>query len=399
MTSGSGGSTRLPVEDRLADWMREATIGEAPDRLIDSIMAEVGAHPRRRWSLPRVGDGFARRSWSAMAVALVLIVGVGIGVVLSGLISRGPYVGAPSPSPPTSPSPTAGPSASVAGQPRPSVGADLPSRPVESSFDVKGTALAVAGEALWIADANDRVARKVDPTTGRVDQTVPLQHQPASLLAAAGSLWVSMADGTELVRLDPATGSTIATIQAGPGRLAADETGIWLASTNDLMRIDSSTNTVGASIKLERRDPTFGVALGFGAAWVGSEQRISRIDTTSGTVVATIPGDARRLAATAEAMWAIRGTELIRIDPTTNIPKAVPIGVSLSDITVSGSRLWLLGPPAGAGPAYLLEIDPGTEQALSRTPVGPGAVSLTAGLGSIWASTDEPPKVARVSSP
>jgi hypothetical protein len=329
------------------------------------------------------------------AFGIVLALGVALGMLISGLQSQRPSIGGPSPTPRLSPaSPGLSPGA---GSPAGSIASA--SLEIQATFDVRSSDVTAANDALWVIDADGRSAEKIDPGSGEVLKTVALDGRPSDVATAAGSVWVSLEAGPNLIRIDPDSGSVLAKIPAGPGRLATDGASVWLAASSQLMRIDTSTNVIAATFPLSQRDPTYGLAVGFGAVWIGSAQNISRFDIATGTVAATIPGDARRLAATTDAVWALRGTELIRIDPATNDWTPVALGTELADAASSGASLWLIGRPGGAEPALVLELNPASRAVVARAEVGPGAVALDLGLSSVWAVTDDPPALTRVHLP
>ena len=87
---------------------------------------------------------------------------------------------------------------------------------------------------------------EVDPTTGSLRRTLPLDLQPSALAAVNGALWVAGYDTGTIEKVDPASGRTVARVRVGDGpvAIAFSDDSLWVANNLDgtLSRIDPATD-------------------------------------------------------------------------------------------------------------------------------------------------------------
>ena len=69
------------------------------------------------------------------------------------------------------------------------------------------SAVTFAFGSIWVANELDASVTRVDPSTGRIQATVPVGEGPASLMAAGDRLWVSSAEDGSLAAIDPGSNS------------------------------------------------------------------------------------------------------------------------------------------------------------------------------------------------
>lgn len=114
----------------------------------------------------------------------------------------------------------------------------------QAMADVDGT--------LWVANQKDENIVSLDPASGKVGQTVPLQGGPTSLAYDGVHLWVALADANQVVALDPSTGSQQLSVNVDgrPVALLYDGTILWVAAQkgNDVVGIDPKTGDVQSTI-------------------------------------------------------------------------------------------------------------------------------------------------------
>jgi YVTN family beta-propeller protein len=131
-------------------------------------------------------------------------------------------------------------------------------------------ALAVGAGALWAADSDRGVVRRMDPDSGRVLGTIRVGSGPVALAVGAGAVWVVNRQDESLSRIDPRTGSVTETISVGnlPLAVAVGAGSVWVANGGDgtLSRVDPRTHRVSETIELGH--PPRGVAVAAGAVWV-----------------------------------------------------------------------------------------------------------------------------------
>ena len=228
-------------------------------------------------------------------------------------------------------------------------------------------AFAVGAGALWVADYDDPVLRKLDPRTGRELASISgIGLHAEAMVATKSAIWVAsigpwrqnshgeikpVGPGS-VARVDPRNNRVVARIPVGrgPGAIATGHGAVWVANSRGLRpefsvtRIDTASNRVTATIRLRRAlpfpapavpvAPLAAVAIGGAYAWILSPGRFLRggIDTSGGT--------------------------LFRIDSRSNHVVADRLrGSSLPDAIVPAhGSLWIGSP----GNGYVLQVMPKT---------------------------------------
>jgi YVTN family beta-propeller protein len=214
------------------------------------------------------------------------------------------------------------------------------------------------------------------------------------------SLWVH--EPTSMVRVDLATSAvtgTVPLVWMDYGYDASGAGAVWQTDyENDtVVRIDPDTETVAATIQLERNSAPEGVAVTAASVWVADEHggSVTRIDPTTNRVIATIPGVGKVgsagpqiLTAGPHGVWVdIQNTsEVVRVDAATNkVGLRVPLeGWVASD----GNEVWITV-DSGPSSSQAMRIDPDTGKVLTTVDLGTqGVGGLAVGLGSVWASSN-----------
>jgi streptogramin lyase len=179
-----------------------------------------------------------------------------------------------------------------------------------------------------------------------------------------GSIWLvefsssTVSDADRLVRLDP-SGQVLMTMNLSRGGgLAFGAGSVWGSSNGQVFRLDPASDHVVAQIATDATP----IAFGAGSVWglSADNSKVIRIDPTTNSVSATIklPTVGGALAATDGAVWVTQtspdsngfGSLLWKIDPTTNqIVGEVklglgPVGDLLADVAVgSDGDVWVSG--------------------------------------------------------
>jgi hypothetical protein len=250
--------------------------------------------------------------------------------------------------------------------------------------DHSASRLAVGEGALWALASSNRAAPnalvRIDPATGQVLATTPLEAEPWYVAAGGGAVWIGSPNSSTVQRVDPATNEVTARIELpgdGVSAIAADARAVWVEVIQDrsdqgkqnlasLLRIDPSSNEVVATIPLEGSSGYDDeIASGAGAVWVAG-------------VNLTGPSEER-------------GADLVRIDPTTNtIATVVP--VSAFSVRAGADAVWITTPADGVNDSLhkpeawvAEEIDPATNEVTSPIQL-PGNVSavLAATADGVW---------------
>jgi hypothetical protein len=227
------------------------------------------------------------------------------------------------------------------------------------------SAIAAGGGSVWVAvqsraGGEDFVAR-VDPATNEMTQRIPVGF-PESVAIGDGSLWIGVPGAIQ--RVDPETGRLIAKIRGAGGELTFTSGAMWgTASATSIARIDPSTNEIVATIPLDLpgggsiiRGPVGTAdaiwvitALESGTAGVANGQLL-RIDTTTNSVAARIDLEVASPAlAVGEgeawvARWDADRSYLTRIDTGTDrADDPILVEGGWTPFAVGAGRLWLLG--------------------------------------------------------
>ena len=221
----------------------------------------------------------------------------------------------------------------------------------------------LAGGAAWVASVENGFVwgtlSRVDERSGHVRVVWRRRARSVQAVASgAGSVWalIGSASGMQVARFS-LTGRLVGTWKvADAARIAADESGCWIASGGGLERIDEQGrlhHVLSAEIG--------GVTAGAGAIWMPRAMSVLRFDERTTQVQSFATGDLR-------------------------------LGGFPHDIAVDGNELWVLG-HTKRGQSVLSRFDIQTKSRTGRVtlPGNANAVAVTA--GSIWVATvlDDPP--------
>ena len=274
----------------------------------------------------------------------------------------------------------------------------------------------VSGEgAVWVANLDDTTVSRIDAKTRRVVRTIPLNVGLTGLASGAGKIWFASAGRNVVVvgaghtkirlgRIDPTFNTVAGTIELknpaefgpggvpGPGPVAAGSSGVWITSSNGVIRVDPAN---GQETQTDA-DTSFnsalsGIAVGAGATWVSDAalNRVLRIDPT-GLLLAKISvgNGPSAIAADRSGVW-IADTpddEVVRIDPTTNAVKTtIKVGHGPTGIAVGAGAVWV----ANSGDGTVSEIDPQTNAVTRTVTVGGSPAGIIVAGRRVWVSIQE----------
>jgi YVTN family beta-propeller protein len=140
------------------------------------------------------------------------------------------------------------------------------------------TGIAVGAGSIWVSErvnlegyATRRSAiRRIDPETGEVVETIPVDEGPEAIVFAYGSVWVVNGLQNSLWRIDPQTNAVVREIPVGqsPSAIAAGAGALWVANTGDgtVSRVDPETRSVTNTIEVGHRP--LGVLVHDDLVWV-----------------------------------------------------------------------------------------------------------------------------------
>jgi hypothetical protein len=132
----------------------------------------------------------------------------------------------------------------------------------------------------------------------------------------------------------------------------------------------------------------YGLALGFGSAWVAcrNQSEVQRIDQATGRVLARIPlpgVSVWSVAAGEGGVWAIslRGSTVYRIDPAANrVVAQITLTAGVPYIWAGGGAVWAADDDGNA----LIRIDPQANAQVARISVGNGPAGFAFDGSFVW---------------
>ena len=131
-------------------------------------------------------------------------------------------------------------------------------------------ALALAGGAVWVAEAASDAVLRVGMNGRRAIRSVPIGGVPSDVASdGRSSVWAVTPDNGVLWRIDARTAAVTASIDVGPGFsfVAAVDGRVWVASPRgSLEQVDPQRGSVVRTTELD--GPINGLAAGNGKLWV-----------------------------------------------------------------------------------------------------------------------------------
>ncbi|HWE84879.1 MAG TPA: hypothetical protein VG267_08035 [Terracidiphilus sp.] len=278
----------------------------------------------------------------------------------------------------------------------PSVQAPFASLKPSATFKIGATAdwVLVTSDSVWVAGSKPYSVQRIDPATNRMVAKIKLSGEACSgLTFGFGSVWVPVC-GKEpaLVRVDVSTnriGAVLPIAPAGPeGGITAGGDSIWMVTDKaggTLSRIDPATNTVGQKIALPAG--SYNPLATGGTVWITGHDKnlLTAVDAASGKLLASIRvgPNPRFLASGGGAVWTLNQGDgsLTRVDmDSRKVTATVALGIpgAGGDLDYGMGFVW-----ATAMDLPITAVDAETKQ-VRRQWVGPGGDSLRFGFDSVW---------------
>jgi virginiamycin B lyase len=263
--------------------------------------------------------------------------------------------------------------------------------------------LAADGETIWTT--NEGRVEQLRRDRSSPIAAVPVPEPCGAMAVAFDALWVANCSDSSLYRIDLKTRKVAAIVRTGLAdpsgelSLAAGAGSVWVLTDEKgvLSRIDPRSNRVVARIQVAPY--SFAAAFAFDAAWISNTGpagkqgpgSVQRIDPATNRVIATIPAGPvpRFLAAGEGGVWTLNQGDgsVTHIDPRTNKPVAtIQLGMQGSggDIATGAGRVWVRG-----SRVLLVALDPATNRIVERfgPPAGSGAVRVAGNL--VWVTAHD----------
>jgi len=251
----------------------------------------------------------------------------------------------------------------------------------------------VAFGSVWFKTAPGDLVR-LDPSTGKVEQTFPTDVPAASGCEGIGStdtaIWVCRRPGT-YVRLTPQGRTRTASFAGHPDqlRIPVMDDQLWLIGEDrtTLHSLDATSGKeIGAPIALPATSCD-NVAAGLNAVWVACHDLgLVRVDPVSRDVTGTVPWPGGRYVAVDQHLLIGGDQGVAEVDPDT-------LGVRATydlkpdyfgDLTTSGDHAWV--GTSGTAPLTRLDLDTRTVGAVLTTDNPFEFVGVTLQGDVLWVS-------------
>jgi YVTN family beta-propeller protein len=136
------------------------------------------------------------------------------------------------------------------------------------------TGIALGAGSVWVSErinlTKAGAIRRIEPETGAIVKTIPVDEGTEAIVFAYGSIWVVNASENSLLRILPQTNAVVREIPVGqgPSAIAAGAGALWVANTDSgtVSRIDPETRSVTKTIELGHRP--LGLIVHDGLVWV-----------------------------------------------------------------------------------------------------------------------------------
>ena len=223
--------------------------------------------------------------------------------------------------------------------------------------------LAFDGELVWVANRGDDTVQAIDGATGKTRHTVAVGDEPLALAWNGASLWVvNRGDGT-LQEIDPGAGAVLRTIPVGgdPFLLAADGRRIWVAHNDPagtLLAVDVESGAVVHELELST---IYDLAFDGDLLWVAvdhetkAEGVLIAVNPSDGQVVESRSGQGyqiEKLVYDGNSLWFASNARsleiyssydgaLVQVDDWGEFAATVPFG-SVQAVALAGNQLWVV---------------------------------------------------------
>jgi hypothetical protein len=294
-------------------------------------------------------------------------------------------------------------------------------------IDGLASSLSMGEGSIWVAASNNDgtfggTILRVDPATAEVVSEIDVPSVPSwevgggGIVVAGGSVW--LAGGIEtseagpdnsdgmVLQIDVATEQVVREIGVG-GQFAADvavdASGAWVTvfgeggDAMEVVRIDPATGAVVDRIPLESsyaRD----VFLAGGAVWVHEREVsnstvydsiLTRIDPQAGATTGSIRlADHSAFATHDQSIWAIDGSDMVRIDPETAQIAGEPVRIGMIGygalLRAGEGGLWYFGREDGKAAIQRFDPAQGAVDVTIELPPDSTPVDLALSPGAAW---------------
>jgi class 3 adenylate cyclase/streptogramin lyase len=270
-----------------------------------------------------------------------------------------------------------------------------------------GTAFVLTrGEAQIVPQPN--TASRIDATSHRFAQTIPVGDQPVGVAAGEGAIWVINAGDSTVTRIDPTASPAVRatkSTQGSPTGIAAGEGSAWITTgfgtvsgQSELIAVDPASDDVQKATDLP--SGTNALAAGAGFLWVADTVRneVLKINPKSHVVapdhipVGNQPVAIAVLDGDAPSVWVADelSDTVTRIDPSTGEPRLLGLASAPTGIAVGARSVWVT---TEDNTVVRLDVQGNT---LTTVGVPAGPASVAVGRDGVWVACSTARVVVRI---
>jgi DNA-binding SARP family transcriptional activator len=253
-------------------------------------------------------------------------------------------------------------------------------------------ALLRVGQALAVADSEDRTLELVNPKTLALQRSIGLPDSPRSIAVTGSTVWIGYAYRGRIGWYDVRSGFLSQEYRPtahaqGLVAIAPTPERVWVSIRSGGLVGLSPTSL--RALSASGAGPFTGLAVAGRSLWgIGFfSGDVSRINLASGRLQEKTPltGEAEAITAAGRAVWITTSApaRLYRLDPRSGqVSWFVPLGADPGGIAIGSRAVWVASGP------MLLRIDPSKRELSSTIDVGRPIAGVTAGgSGRLFVAT------------
>jgi len=244
--------------------------------------------------------------------------------------------------------------------------------------------------SVAVIDADHDSVRRVIEGAGRLGGIASGPH----------AVWATDTANGFLLRIDPSSGTIQDRIPVGdhPTGVAVGDGQVWVVNQLDMTVSEVNVRARKEVAKFAVGNGADAIAFGDGSVWVANDTdgTLSRIDPTRTTRTNTIPldGAPAAIATGPQGVWVTipSSGELLLIDPKIDqVVQRTPIGNGPTGVAVGSGAVWVANTPDDT----VTRVDPGSPK-LTKINVGDAPTGIAYGNGAVWVANSKSGTVSRI---
>jgi YVTN family beta-propeller protein len=181
--------------------------------------------------------------------------------------------------------------------------------PAQPSYNVAPNVVVVSGDQVWVTQRADKAVARIDSSTNKIVDVIPVDVEPFHLAIDGNILWVTAYDEGVVLKVDIQSKEIVARLDIGaPSDIAVINGMVWVTEhrNGNLVAIDPQTNSVVEQISLPTGSRPCHITYVDGFIWVANKtgNSVSRVDLNTKDVVnISLPQNAAQLTAGGGFIW------------------------------------------------------------------------------------------------